>query len=275
MPRVRDLLDRRMAGDFVGRRQELGSLAEILADDGPVVVHLHGIAGVGKSRLLGSFALKAREEGASVIQLDCRGIEATEGGFLSELGIASGGTPGSAEDVASRLGHIGARVIVVLDTYEVFRLMDSWLRRVFLPLMPDNVRFILCGREAPVTSWLSDPGWQSLFKSLRLEPMVQRDAVELLCRAGVTTADAGFLAGICHGHPLALTLAASMQRALPMTLKSGMAQRVVEELSSLFVADIPDTRTRETLEAASVVRRVTLPILRSLLPDASPQDAQE
>lgn len=275
MPRLRDLLDRRMAGDFVGRREEIGSLMEILADDGPVVVHLHGIAGVGKSRLLGALALNAREEGASVIQLDCRGIEPTEVGFLSELGIASGGAPGSAEEVASRLGHIGARVIVALDTYEVFRLMDSWLRQVFLPLLPDNVRFVLCGREAPVTAWLSDPGWQSLFKSLRLEPMKQRDAMELLCRAGLAPDDAAFLAGICHGHPLALTLAASMQRTLPATLNSGVAQRVVEELSRIFLAEITDARTRQTLEAASVVRRVTVPILHSLLPDASPQDAQE
>lgn len=275
MPRVRDLLDRRMAGSFVGRTEDLGSLLEILADNGPVVVHLHGIAGVGKSRLLGAFALSARAEGASVIQLDCRGVEPTEAGFLSELGAASGGIPGSAEEIASRLGHVGAKVIVALDTYEVFRLMDTWLRQVFLPLLPDNVRFVLCGRETPVTAWLSDPGWQSLFKSVRLEPLKQRDAIDLLRRTGVTADDARFLSGICRGHPLALTLAASMQRMLPMTLKSGVAQRVVEELSSLFLADIADTRTRKTLEAAAVVRRVTLPVLQALLPDASPQDAQE
>jgi hypothetical protein len=91
----------------------------------------------------------------------------------------------------------------------------------------------------------------------------------------VTAEDARFLSGICHGHPLALTLAASMQRTLPTTLKSGVAQRVVEELSSLFLTDITDARTRQTLEAAAVVRRVTLPILRALLPEASPQDALE
>ena len=275
MPRVRDLLDRRIAGSFVGRAEELGLLMEVFAHEGPVVVHLHGIAGVGKSRLLGAFAENARAEGASVIQLDCRGIEPTETGFLSELGMASGGIPASAEEIASRLGHLGARVVVTLDTYEVFRLMDTWLRQVFLPLLPDNVRFILCGREAPVTAWLSDSGWQTLFKSVRLDALKPPDASELLFRAGVAVEDAGFLSGLCHGHPLALTLAASMQRTLPTTLNSGVAQRVVEELSSLFLTDITDARTRQTLEAAAVVRRVTLPILRALLPDASPQDAQE
>ena len=59
MPRVRELLDSRIAGSFVGRLEELGSLLELLTDQGPVVVHLHGIAGVGKSRLLGAFAERA------------------------------------------------------------------------------------------------------------------------------------------------------------------------------------------------------------------------
>lgn len=275
MPRVRDLLDRRIAGSFVGRTEELGLLLDVLTDEGPVVVHLHGIAGVGKSRLLCAFAEQARAEGASVIQLDCRAVEPTQSGLLNELGMASGGATGSAEETASRLGRVGSRVIVTLDTYEVFRLMDTWLRQVFLPMLPDNVKFVLSGREAPVTAWLSDPGWQSLFKSVRLEALKQPDALELLSRAGVPAEDARFLSGICHGHPLALTLAASMQHTLPMTLKSGLEQRVVEELSSLFLTDITDARTRQTLEAAAVVRRVTLPVLRALLPDASPLDAQE
>ena len=275
MPQVRDLLDRQVAGGFVGRNDELCSLLQILADEGPVVAHLHGIAGIGKSRLLGAFAQSARAEGATVARLDCRGIEPTEAGLLTELAVAIGGAPGSAEEIAARLGRVGAKVIVALDTYEVFRLMDTWLRQVFLPILPDHVRFVLCGREAPVTAWLSDPGWHGLFRSIRLESLEQRDAAELLSRAGVSIEDAKYLAGICHGHPLALTLAASMRRTEPIALRVGMAQRVVEELSSLFLADITDPQTRRALEAASVVRRVTLPILSAMLPDASPQDAQE
>src|ERR1700721_2525571 len=93
MPRVRDLLDRRIVGSFVGRTDELRTLLEVLTDTGPVVVHLHGIAGVGKSRLLGAFAESAQAKGASIIQLDCRGVEPTETGLLSELGMVSGGVP--------------------------------------------------------------------------------------------------------------------------------------------------------------------------------------
>ncbi len=61
----------------------------------------------------------------------------------------------------------------------------------------------------------------------------------------------------------------------PIALRADVGQRVVEELSSLFLADITNPQTRRALEAASVVRRVTLPIFSAMLPDASPQDAQE
>lgn len=275
MPQVRDLLDRQASGNFVGRSEELCSLHDILADEGPVVVHLHGIAGIGKSRLLAEFVQVARAEGATVVRLDCRGIEPTEAGLLNELAIASGSVIGSAEEIAARLGRVGTRVIVALDTYEVFRLMDTWLRQAFLPVLPDNVRFILCGREAPVTAWLSEPGWRGLFRSIRLESMDRRDAADLLSLAGVAGEDAKHLAAICHGHPLALTLAASVRHTERIALTAGMAQRVVEEFSRLFLNDVTDPQTRRALEAASVVRRVTLPILSGLLPDASPQDAQE
>jgi Transcriptional regulatory protein, C terminal len=275
MPQVQDLLDRQASGSFVGRTAELCSLRDILADEGPVVVHLHGIAGIGKSRLLGAFIQVARAEGVTVVRLDCRGVEPTEAGLLSELATASGSVNGSAAEIAARLGHVGTKVIVALDTYEVFRLMDTWLRQVFLPILPDNVRFILCGRESPVTAWLSDPGWHGLCRSIRLESMERGDATELLSRVGVAGADAKYLAGICHGHPLALTLAASVGHTERIALTAGMAQRVVEEFSRLFLNDVTDPQTRRALEAASVVRRVTLPILSAMLPDASPQDAQE
>lgn len=276
MPQLKDLLDRRLAVDFVGRKEELGLLLQTLDPDGPLVVYLHGIAGIGKSTLLDAFTRRARAAGATVIRLDCQAVEPTEAGLLSELSVATGGAPGSPQDVAARLGQVWTRVIVALDTYEVFRLMDSWLRQVFIPLLPDNVRFVLCGREGPLTAWLSAPGWHGLFKAIRLDSLEQRSALEFLSSAGVPPEEAKHLEGICHGHPLALTLAASLQGSDGTnTLNTGVGQRIIEELSRLYVSDIEDLRTRRALQAASVVRRATVPLLAAMLPDLSPQDAQE
>jgi Transcriptional regulatory protein, C terminal len=277
MPRVGDLLERQSAGNFVGRENELIRLEQLLAGHGPLAFHVYGIPGIGKSRLLNAFARVARARGATVLLLDCRRIEPTEAGLLSELGLSLGGPRiVSPEEIATRLSALGTRIIVALDTYEVFRLMDTWLRQTFLPILPDNVRFILCGRESPAPGWLSDPGWNSLFVRLRLDALSRPEAVELLSRAGAAEDDVRRLAGICHGHPLALTLASALQRTEgAIALGAGLPQQVLEELCRLFLADIKDRQTRRALEAACVVRRVTLPILSALLADASPHDAQE
>jgi hypothetical protein len=276
VPQLKDVLDGRLAVDFVGREEELGFLLQTLDSEGPLVLYLHGIAGSGKSTLLDAFTRRARIAGATVIRLDCQAVEPTEVGFLSELSVATGGVPSSPQDVAARLGQVGTRVIVTLDTYEAFRLMDSWLRQVFAPLLPDNVRVVLCGREAPVTAWLSAPGWHGLFQAIRLNSLDQRSALEFLSRAGVSPDEAKHLEGICHGHPLALTLAASLQRSHPAsTLSADVGQRIIEELSRLYLADIIDLQTRRALEAASVIRRVTVPLLAAMLPHLSPQDTQE
>lgn len=276
MALLKDLLDRRLARDFVGREEELAFLLSTLDPESPLVAYLYGIAGSGKSSLLDVFARRARMLGATVIRLDCRCIEPTEAGLLSELAMATGGGPGNAEEIAVRLGAVGKRVVMALDTYEVFRLMDSWLRQTFVPLLPDNVRIVLCGREGPVTGWLSAPGWHGLFRALHLDSLDSRSALEYLSRAGVPPEEAKRLEGICHGHPLALTLAASLQGSeQTMALSAGVGQRIIEELSRLYVSDITDAQTRRALEAASVVRRVTVPLLSALLPESSPQDAQE
>jgi hypothetical protein len=275
MLQVKDLLDYRLERDFVGRTEELGFLLKTLDPDGPLVVFLHGIAGSGKSTLLDVFAQRARGEKATVIRFDCGGIEPTQTGLLSALAVATGGTAGTAEEIAGRLGQVGKRVVLILDTYEVFRLMDSWLRQVFIPVLPDNVRIVLCGREGPVTAWLSSPGWHGLFRAVQLDCLDRPNALEYLSRSGVPPEEAKRLEAICRG-PLALTLAASLRGSeRTMALSAGVGQRIIDEISALYVSDITDLQTRQALEAASVVRRVTIPLLRALLPDASPQDAQE
>ena len=276
MPQVKDLLNSRVAHTFVGRTEELGLLLQTLEPDGPLVVHLHGIAGSGKSTLLDVFTQRARATGATIVRFDCRNIEPTEAGLLAELVAATGGVPASPEEIAIRLGQVGTRVVLVLDTYEVFRLMDTWIRQVFVPLLPDNVRLVLSGREGPVTAWFSAPGWHGLFKAVRLDSLDAQSALEYLSRAGVPAEEAKTLEGICRGLPLALTLAASLQgSAGTMAVSAGVGQRIIEELSRLYISDVTDAQTRRVLQAASVVRRATVPLLGAMLPDASPQDAHE
>src|SRR5258705_13440035 len=90
------------AAKLVGREDERAILHRVLDADGPLVVFVHGLAGVGKSTLVQAFAVEARDRGATVLRLDCRAIEPTERGFLTALAGATGTDPSTATDAPPR-----------------------------------------------------------------------------------------------------------------------------------------------------------------------------
>ena len=161
---IRQLIDEQ-ATWLVGRDDEMDVLRRLLGEGGPLVVFVHGIAGIGKSALVEAFGVEARAAGATVLRLDCRSIEPTERGFLAALEGKTGGELTTAEAAATRLDGLGERVVLVLDTYELARLLDPWLRQAFVPALSDKVRIVLSGREPPMTGWPSALG--GLFRGLR------------------------------------------------------------------------------------------------------------
>src|SRR5262249_49861807 len=78
------------AATVVGRQAERAVLLDLAERDRPLVAAVHGSAGIGKSALLAAFAEDARAHGATVVSLDCGGIEPTERGFLAALDRAIG-----------------------------------------------------------------------------------------------------------------------------------------------------------------------------------------
>jgi hypothetical protein len=271
---IGDLVAHQAGRTFVGRQRELSFLLETLRDSGPAVIYLHGIAGIGKSRLIWTFSERAREHNATVIVLDCRAVEPTEGGFLAALGSRLGRGLASAENAARSLGTTGLHVVLVLDHYEVLRLLDSWLRLKFIPLLPSRVRIILADREAPTPAWSAAPGWQGLFQAVELDSLPGQDAALLLTRLGIPESRAVRFNRLAQGHPLALTLAASCFANREDSAFEDLAtHRVINDLTKLYLAEIKDEVTRHALEAACVLRRVTVSLLRMILPDTAPQDA--
>ena len=261
--------------EIVGRADERAALLQVLEEDGPLVVFVHGLAGVGKSTLLEAFAGEARGLGATVVQIDSRSIEPTARGFLNALGSAVGGTLATTESAAERLAQLGARVVVVLDTYEVLRLLDSWVRRELTPALHENTRVVLAGRDPPVANWYAEPGWGSLVEAIELGNLDESDAEQLLAKAGLGTAAARRVNRVAHGHPLSLELAAAAVRARPdVDLEEPALQAVLDELTRLYL-DVLDPITANVLDAASVVRRTTLPLLQEMIPGLAPQDAFE
>ncbi len=266
---------RRHATDLlVGRVRELDALGRLGVDERPFVVFVHGVAGVGKSTLLESFATTARGEGAFVLQLDCRAFEPTDRGVLDAIATGVGAGEPTIEAVAARLGDLPGRQILVFDHFEVLRLLDTWLRQAFVPALPDNVRLVFAGREPPVAAWLISPELAGSVTAMPLAPLEHEDAVRLFELLGVPPTRGNRLNRIVHGHPLAITLAAAAAAARPdLGIEDVAASAVLDELTRIFLADVPDPITRDALVAASVVRRTTASLLGAMLPDVAPQDA--
>lgn len=262
--------------DFVGRRRELDLLHGAVAGDRTFVVHVHGIAGIGKSSLLRRFAFEAGETGALVVALDGRSLEPTDRGLQEAIAEGLRVTGADLPTLMQRLGDAAPRTVLLIDQYEVLRLVDTWLRQVLVPALPDVVRVVLGGREPPVAGWLTAPELAGGVEILNLGPLDAAESGELLRREGVEGPAALAAKRVARGHPLALRLAAAAARERPdMPIEDAAAPRMIDELSRLYLADIPDPLMRRALEAASVVRRTTTSLLAAMVPEVEADRAIE
>ena len=112
-----------------------------------------------------------------VLLLDCRTVEPTERGFLA----AAGGFD-DVEAFVRHLRGVAPPVVLVLDHYEVFRLMDTWLRQVLVPALPAGASLLLAGRERPVGPGSRSSG-STPFRSARSKTLTR-------CRCSSSTGSA-------------------------------------------------------------------------------------
>jgi hypothetical protein len=249
---------------MVGRRRELDALLELVDAPGTSIAVVHGIAGVGKSTLLRSVTAELVASGRRVISLDCRVVEPTERGLLRAVG--------DFQDVQSFARHLNGQPqppVLCCDQFEHFRLMDTWFRLVLAPQLPAGSTMILAARERPVAGWFSVPG----FHSMPLGPLPPEDSRTLLEGFRIHPAAVDRLMRIARGHPLALVLAAAGVSERPeLSLENAALTRVVSALTQVFLDDVDDPLTRQALEAGSVVRRITGPLLWAMLGEAARPD---
>jgi DNA-binding winged helix-turn-helix (wHTH) protein len=269
--RIDDILVRHRTEALSGRDGEMALLMRLLHDDRPDVMHIYGIPGIGKSSLLRGFAARIAQEapGAIAITLDCRSIEPTERGVLQALGRATGWTMTDLASATDQIGHLAARVVLLFDEFHLLRLMDAWLCQQFIPALTENVRIACFSRKPPAPHWLTLPQWRGRFSGLRLDTLADEDAEALMREAGVSPVDMPRIKAIGRGHPLALHLAIMAALERPgLDLTEGALSSAIARLADLTLADIADLPTRRAVEAASLVRRVTIALLSALFPDS-------
>jgi hypothetical protein len=251
---------------FVGRAAErkLFETALAAAEFPFNLLFIFGPGGVGKTALLAEFRGACAECGIPLAALDGRDLEPSPDSFTHRLSLALNlPATGSLADTLATGRHV-----ILLDTYEIIAPLDNWLRETFLPALPENTLTVIAGRDPPAEAWRSDPGWQSLMRTVPLRNLAPDESRAFLAGRDIPADQHPAVLDFTHGHPLALTLIADefAQRADPhRAFRPESAPDIIRALVERFVQKVPGPAHRAALEACALVRLTTEPLLAEML----------
>ena len=142
-----------------------------------------GKGGVGKTSLLHEYARLCVEAEARSYYLDARNFESTPESFLAALRAALN-LPDD-KSVLHSLAEQPHTHVFLIDTTEILQPIDTWLRDVCLPQLPENTLVVMAGRESPSAAWHSDAGWQTLIRVLPLRNLAPDESRAYLSKREV------------------------------------------------------------------------------------------
>jgi DNA-binding SARP family transcriptional activator len=249
---------------FVGRARELAAFRSALDDTGRpfTLLFVTGPGGIGKTSLLRRFADEAAEAGRVVVELD----PARSGSDGGEC------TPAAFEAAASRMLSDESGAVLLLDAFEYYQPLETWLREDFLPRLPLNSVVVFAGRARPAREWRSDPAWQEILEVVELAELSEGDARTLLSTRDVPECRHKSVFEFAGGNPLALSLLADVARRTEagdtdVDADWAPSHEVIGTLADLLVGEAPSAEHRQALDVCALLPTTNEELLRAALPE--------
>ena len=260
---IADLIRQGRRTALAGRDAELRLLRQVTAPGGPVVVYVHGPAGIGKTALISALDACLEDEGVRRMHITAGAVEPTPTAILTALGRLLDHEAKTVAELAAALASVKDVTVVMVDDVDTWRLAASWLRAELLPALPASTRFVLAGAVPPPPAWSIDYGQYFLDIKLGALPRAESDAA--VAAAGLPAEIAERIWLLSGGHPLGLRMA--IHAACTGSLGTA---RDAGELANAILHAIGDSDLRRAVEACAIVRRANRALMSAILETDEP-----
>ena len=260
---IADLIRQGRRITLAGRDAELGLVRQVTAPGGPVVVYVHGPAGMGKTALISALDACLEDEGVRRLHIAAGAVEPTPTAILMALGRVLDHKAGTVAELAAALANSKDFTVVMIDDVDTWRLAASWLREDLLPTLPASTRFVLAGTVPPPPAW--SIGYGQYFLDIKLGALPRAESDAAVAAAGLSAEIAERIWRLSGGHPLGLRMAIHAAR----TGSLGTA-RDAGELANAILRAIGDSDLRRAVEACAIVRRANRALMSAILETEEP-----
>lgn len=246
---LKEALQRRRQEFFCGRDQELERLDGYLSVPPPRVLYLYGPGGVGKTLLLQHWLHSHNVKQPRLYWLNAKTVACEAGAIrkaFDHLSLAP-----------------AARNLVVLDDFQHWAPLETWLRNDILSGLPEKTHLVIASREQPSLDWVRDSGWEGITDFLCLEPLEESACLALLKRLQIPDGQHRKLLKLGAGNPLGLTLAASLARAEKDPDDLAWLRSFVSDLTAVLEPPPLNSTRWEALECCTLAGFLDEPILRA------------